>query len=142
VPGCSAAHWLQSARVPRTVGACPPCLLPATLEGAYKYLWCAVVRSSLRRMPEQKTPAPASSPPPAIPARARPPWPALPDNPQPLPSPWTASSRDGEAFPSLIRGIASPEKRARSHRTSPDCHRAWTRSLIESFSDSLHPHHR
>jgi hypothetical protein len=31
-----------------------PRLLPATPEGAYKYLWCAAVRSSLRRTPEQK----------------------------------------------------------------------------------------
>jgi hypothetical protein len=105
-------------------------------------LWCATVCSSLCRTPRAKTPAPASSPPPAIPAQARPSWPALPDDPQPRPSPWTASLRGGEAFPSLSRGIASPEKRARPHRTSADRHRAWTRSLGESFSDSLHKHHR
>jgi hypothetical protein len=68
--------------------------------------------------------APASSVPPPSHPSARPPWPALPDDPQPRPSPWTASPRNEEAFPSLSRGIASPEKRARPHRTSADRHRA------------------
>jgi hypothetical protein len=137
----STAHWLPSARAPRTVGAWPSRLRPSMPEGAYKYLWCAAYLPSLRLTPRVETPTPASSPPPAIPARARPPWPALPDDPQPRPSPWTASPKGCEAFPSLSRGIASPEKRARHHRTSADRRRAWTGSHGELFSNSLHPPH-
>jgi hypothetical protein len=136
----SASHWLPSARAPRMVGSCPPHLHPAMPEGAYKCPWCAAVHSSLRLTPRAETPTPASSPPPAITARARPPWPTLPVDPQPRPNPWTASPRGGEAFPSLSRGIASPEKRARHRRTSADRHRAWTGSHSEPFSNSLHPH--
>jgi hypothetical protein len=66
----SAAHWLPSARVPRTVGSCPPRLRPAMPEGAYKYLGCTTVCSSLCLTPRARTPTPASSPPPAITARA------------------------------------------------------------------------
>jgi hypothetical protein len=97
-------------RAPCTVGPCPPRLCPAMPKGAYKYLGCATVCSSLRLTPRAKTPTPASSPPPAITARAKPPWTALPDDPKPRPSHWTASPWSGEAFPSLSRGIASPEK--------------------------------
>jgi hypothetical protein len=67
--------------------------------------------------------------------------PALPVDPQPRPSPWTASPRGCEAFPSLSRDIASPEKRAQPHRTSTDRRHAWTGSHDEPFSNSLHPQH-
>jgi serralysin len=81
------------------------------------------------------------APPPAITARARPPWPALPIDPQPRPSPWTASPRGYEAFPSLSRDIASPEKRAQPHQTKADrCH-AWTKPHSKPFPNSLHPRH-
>jgi hypothetical protein len=63
------------------------------------------------------------APPPPITARARPPWPAFPVDPQPRPSPWTASPRGCEDFPSLSRDIASPEKRAQPRRTSAARHR-------------------
>jgi hypothetical protein len=138
----SAAHWLPSTRVPRTVGSCPPRLRPAMPEGAYKCPWCTVIHSSLRLTPRAKTPTPTNSAPPAIIAQARPSWPAHPINPQPCPSPWTASPRGYKAFPSLSQDIASPEKQARPHRTSADRHRAWTRSHGELFSNSLHRQHR
>jgi hypothetical protein len=44
--------------------------------------------------------------------------------PQPRPSPRTASSIGCEASPSLSRGIASPEKRIHPRRTSATRHRA------------------
>jgi hypothetical protein len=132
----SVAHWLPSARAPCTRSSCPPCLRPAMPEGAYKYLGCATVCSSLRLTPRAKTPTPASSPPPAITARARPPWPALPDDPKPRPSHWTASPWSSKAFPSLSRGIASPEKQNRPRRTSVARSRAWTEQSGEPFSNS------
>jgi hypothetical protein len=62
----SAAHWLPSACALRMVGSCPPRLHPAMPEGAYKYLGCAMVCSSLRLTHRAKAPTPASSPPPTI----------------------------------------------------------------------------
>jgi hypothetical protein len=129
----SAAHWLPSARPPRTVGSYPPRLCPAMPEGAYKCPWCVAVHSSLRLTPRAETPTPASSAPPAITAQARPPWPALPIDPQPCPSHWTASPRDCKDFPSLSQDIASPEKQARPHRTSAD-HTACGQGHMVSYS--------
>jgi hypothetical protein len=123
------------------VGSYPPRLRPAMPEGTYKCPWCAAVHPSLRLTPRAETPTPASSAPLTITARARPPWPALLVDPQPHPSPWTASLRGYEALPSLSRDIASPEKRARHRQTSIDRHRAWTGSNGELFSNSLHPRH-
>jgi hypothetical protein len=137
----SAAQWLPSAHTPHTVGSCPPCLRPAMPEGTYKCPWCAAVHRSLLLTPRAETPTPVSSALPAITARARPPWPALPVDPQPRPSPWTASPRGWEDFPSLSRDIASPEKRARHRLTLAYRRRAWTESHSEPFSNSLHPRH-
>jgi hypothetical protein len=79
------------------------------------------------------------SPPPAITAQARPLWPAPSVDPQPRPSPWTASPWSREASPSLSRGIASPERRIHPRRTSVARRRAWTKQFGEPFSNSLHP---
>jgi hypothetical protein len=79
------------------------------------------------------------APPPAITARARPSWPAPSVEPQPRPSPWTASPWSREASPSLSRGIASPERRIHPHRTSVTRRCAWTKLTSKSSSNSLHP---
>jgi hypothetical protein len=62
------------------------------------------------------------APPPATTARARPPWPAFSIDPQPRSSPWTASSRVLEAFPSLSWDPTPPEQRARPRRTLAASH--------------------
>jgi hypothetical protein len=67
-----------------------------------------------------------------------PPWPAFSIDPQPRLSPWIASPRGREAFPSLSRGPAPPEQRARPHRTSAAHCRAWTGLPGEPFTNSLH----
>jgi hypothetical protein len=58
------------------------------------------------------------APPPATTARARPPWLALSVDPHPRSSPWTAFPRGCEAFPSLSRDPAPPEKQAQPRWTS------------------------
>jgi hypothetical protein len=79
------------------------------------------------------------APPPAITVRALPSWSAPSVEPQPHPSPWTASPWSSEASPSLSRGIASPERRIHPRRTSVNRRRAWTELTSKSSSNSLHP---
>jgi hypothetical protein len=102
----SVAHWLPSVCAPRTIGACAqpcpraPISAPGAQQSARHFASRPEQKLQLRR---------ALHRPPSLPEHGCT-WPALSDDPQPRPSPWMASLRGGEAFPSLSRGIASPKK--------------------------------
>jgi hypothetical protein len=123
LPDRPSADWPRQrghrTRLPR-----PTCL---RLAPTYKCTKVLVVITCAPRAPpepvitrvrrEWQAPSPATT------TRARPPWPAFPVDSQPRPSPWTASPRGYEAFPSLSRDPASLEKRAQPRRTSAPRHR-------------------
>jgi hypothetical protein len=123
LPRRQSAHWRSLEHTPSACQSHPS----VVLARAFKTTPRRASPDSALTLAGQTPPpplAPARSAPPAQASRAPATVASHFRDLQPPPSPWIASPRPCEASPSLSRGISSPEKQNRPHRTSVTRRRA------------------